>query len=76
MAGKITKLKELVISLRKAGSRVLIFSQFTQMLAILEKVMSCIGVKYLILTGSTSVGDRQPLVDEFTKDESLTVFCE
>lgn len=73
-AGKIEKLKELVISLRSKGSRILVFSQFTQMLAILEKVMECIGVKFLILTGSTSVGERQPLVDQFTNDESITVF--
>ncbi|KAG0140885.1 hypothetical protein CROQUDRAFT_52577 [Cronartium quercuum f. sp. fusiforme G11] len=73
-SGKILKLKELIIKSKESGSRVLVFSQFTQMLSILEKVLKTIGIKYLTLTGSTSVSERQPLVDEFTSDESITVF--
>jgi SWI/SNF-related matrix-associated actin-dependent regulator 1 of chromatin subfamily A len=31
-------------------------------------------IKYLLLTGSTPVDIRQTLVDEFTDDESISVF--
>lgn len=33
-----------------------------------------VGIKYLVLTGSTPVDSRQSLVDEFTEDESIRVF--
>ena len=32
------------------------------------------GINYLMLTGSTPVDARQSMVDEFTEDESITVF--
>jgi SWI/SNF-related matrix-associated actin-dependent regulator 1 of chromatin subfamily A len=32
------------------------------------------GYKYLLLTGATAVDVRQSLVDEFTEDESISVF--
>ncbi|CAH7684752.1 hypothetical protein PPACK8108_LOCUS19174 [Phakopsora pachyrhizi] len=46
--------------------------KFTQMLSILYDVMKTLGYNYLILTGSTSVDEQQPLVDQFTKDFSLS----
>ncbi|KAF9241553.1 SNF2 family N-terminal domain-containing protein [Melanogaster broomeanus] len=61
-AGKVTKRK------------VLIFSQFTQILDILQTILKQRSVKYLLLTGSTAVDVRQSLVDEFTEDESIPVF--
>lgn len=48
--------------------------QFTQILDILQKVLDNQNVKYLVLTGSTPVDVRQSLVDEFTEDESISVF--
>ena len=41
---------------------------------ILEKVLELKNMKYLVLTGSTSVDVRQSLVDEFNEDESIPVF--
>lgn len=32
------------------------------------------GYRYLVLTGSTAVDERQGLVDEFNEDESCKVF--
>lgn len=48
--------------------------QFTQVLDILKAVLRHQEIKYLLLTGSTAVDVRQSLVDEFTEDESITVF--
>ncbi|CAE6439203.1 unnamed protein product [Rhizoctonia solani] len=73
-AGKVEVLLELVSGYRKEGRRVLVFSQFTQILDILKVVLDHVGLKFLVLTGSTPVDERQSLVDEFTEDESIPVF--
>ncbi|EGN99884.1 hypothetical protein SERLA73DRAFT_106751 [Serpula lacrymans var. lacrymans S7.3] len=73
-AGKITVLLKLLEEYDSAGRKVLIFSQFTQILDILQAILKQQKVKYLILTGSTAVDVRQSLVDEFTEDESISVF--
>jgi superfamily II DNA or RNA helicase len=52
--------------------RVLVFSQFTSMLAILKKEMDARDLKYCYLDGSTK--DRQSVVKQFNKDHSIPVF--
>ncbi|KAI0047777.1 hypothetical protein FA95DRAFT_1540877 [Auriscalpium vulgare] len=73
-AGKVETLLRLLKDYTKEGRRVLIFSQFTQILDILQAVLRREKVKYLLLTGSTAVDVRQSLVDEFNDDESIPVF--
>lgn len=73
-AGKISVLLRLLEDYRKAGRKILIFSQFTQILDILQAILKLKDIKYLILTGSTAVDVRQTLVDEFTEDASIPVF--
>ncbi|GAA6043770.1 hypothetical protein JCM8097_006665 [Rhodosporidiobolus ruineniae] len=73
-AGKIAKLQELLPDMRKKGDRILIFSQFVQVLDILEVVLDTMEIKYLKLTGQTQVADRQGLVDAFNQNEDITVF--
>ncbi|BGP56091.1 DNA-dependent ATPase fun30 [Rhodotorula sphaerocarpa] len=73
-AGKIAKLQELLPQMRRDGDRVLIFSQFVQVLDILEVVLDTMELKYLKLTGQTAVGDRQGLVDAYNQNEDITVF--
>ncbi|GAA5883649.1 hypothetical protein JCM3774_003077 [Rhodotorula dairenensis] len=73
-AGKIAKLQELLPQMRKDGDRILIFSQFTQVLDILEVVLDTLQLKYLKLTGQTAVADRQSLVDAYNQNEDITVF--
>ncbi|GAA5847405.1 hypothetical protein JCM9279_000465 [Rhodotorula babjevae] len=73
-AGKIEKLQELLPVMKERGDRVLIFSQFTQVLDILEVVLDTMELKYLKLTGQTAVSDRQNLVDAFNKTDDITVF--
>jgi SWI/SNF-related matrix-associated actin-dependent regulator 1 of chromatin subfamily A len=60
--------------MKQNGNKVLVFSQFTSMLDILEPVMKTIGMTYLRLDGSTKVGERQDLIDQFNQDDSLDVF--
>lgn len=73
-AGKISVLLRLLDDYRKAERKILIFSQFTQILDILQAILKLKEIKYLILTGSTAVDVRQTLVDEFTEDASIPVF--
>ncbi|KAH9858822.1 SNF2 family N-terminal domain-containing protein [Lenzites betulinus] len=73
-AGKIKVLLKLLDQYKEEGRRILIFSQFTQILDIIQRVLDFRNVKYLVLTGSTPVDVRQTLVDEFTEDESIPVF--
>jgi len=73
-AGKIQVLLKLLDGYREQGRKVLIFSQFTQILDILQAVFNHKDIKFSLLTGSTPVDARQSLVDEFTEDESIPVF--
>ncbi|KAF8712178.1 helicase superfamily c-terminal domain, partial [Rhizoctonia solani] len=77
-AGKVEVLLELVKGYQTDGRRVLVFSQvrrgFTQILDILKVVLDHVGLKFLVLTGSTPVDERQSLVDKFTEDETIPVF--
>ncbi|CDH10654.1 related to FUN30-Protein important for chromosome integrity and segregation [Zygosaccharomyces bailii ISA1307] len=74
-SGKIDKLCQLLnhIIVEKK-EKVLIFSLFTQMLDILEMVLSTLKYKFLRLDGSTQVNDRQSLIDKFYEDDTIPVF--
>ncbi|PFH51523.1 hypothetical protein AMATHDRAFT_58959 [Amanita thiersii Skay4041] len=73
-AGKVQVLLKLLDRYGTEGRKVLIFSQFTQILDILQAVLKYKQIHHLVLTGSTPVDVRQTLVDEFTEDESIPVF--
>ncbi|KAF4620842.1 hypothetical protein D9613_000722 [Agrocybe pediades] len=73
-AGKVQVLLKLLEDYRNQGRKILVFSQFTQILDILQAVLKSHGIKFLVLTGSTPVDVRQTLVDEFTEDDSIPVF--
>ncbi len=59
---------ELLDAQLSAGRRVLVFSQFAQMLALLEKGLEERGLPSLCLTGASK--DRQDLVDQFEKGKA------
>lgn len=73
-AGKLKALDELLPKLKEEGHRVLIFSQFTMVLDILEEYLAIRGKTYLRLDGSTPVTDRQFLINQYTEDESIFIF--
>ncbi|CAA7391173.1 unnamed protein product [Spirodela intermedia] len=70
-SAKCQALTKLLPSLKMNGHRVLIFSQWTSMLDILEWTLDVIGVTYSRLDGSTQVSERQSLVDTFNNDPSI-----
>lgn len=73
-SGKVQKLKQMLPEIKARGDRVLIFSQFVQVLDIMAQVLQTMDLKYLTLTGQTNVNDRQGLVDQFTEDKEITCF--
>lgn len=73
-AGKLKKLDEILPTMKKEGHRVLIFSQFTMVLDILEEYLTIRGHTFLRLDGQTPVVERQALIDEYTDDASIFIF--
>ena len=62
-SSKLDFLTELLSTLLEEGRRILLFSQFTSMLAIIEQHLQKNAIPYLILTGSSK--DRGALVEQF-----------
>lgn len=67
-SAKLDFVMELVPTLLDAGRRILIFSQFTSMLALIEEKFREAEIDYLKLTGETR--DRQALVDRFQSGDA------
>lgn len=66
-SAKFAYLIDLLATLKEEGHRVLLFSQFTSMLAIIEAHLQTTRTNYLLLTGATK--DRQDLVERFQGGE-------
>ncbi|KNC81943.1 hypothetical protein, variant [Sphaeroforma arctica JP610] len=73
-SAKLTWLGEHLPKMKERGDRVLLFSQFTVMLDILEDYLEHVGIGYLRLDGQTAVSERQDLIDEFDENEDILVF--
>ena len=56
------------------GHRALLFTQTQQMLDILERSVQNAGMTYHRMDGSTAVGARVRLVDDFNDNEDIFVF--
>lgn len=69
--GKLQALAGLLRELRANGHRVLIFTQMTRVLDVLEAFLCMHGHAYLRLDGATRVDRRQLLVDRFNNDPRL-----
>ena len=61
---------ELISSAIDGGHRMLLFSQFTSMLAILEKDLDKAGIEYYKITGETEKEKRLELVNAFNKGDT------
>lgn len=52
----------------------LVFSQWTRLLDLLEVLLLDMNMRFLRLDGSTPVKVRQELIDQYTTDTSIPVF--
>jgi superfamily II DNA or RNA helicase len=66
-SAKLQWLRENLPELIEGGHRVLLFSQFTSMLALIEVELKILGIRYVILTGDTD--DRATPIEQFQKGE-------
>ncbi|KAI0237054.1 DNA-dependent ATPase fun30 [Massospora cicadina] len=73
-SGKVDWLRKELPAMVKRGDRVLIFSQFTMMLDILEKVLETLSLTFFRIDGQTPVEERQGLIDEFNSNTAIKVF--
>lgn len=72
-SGKINVAKELILT-NIREHKILLFSQFTSVLAKLSLELEAENVTYSYLDGSTSSKDRIKLVNEFNNNEDIRVF--
>ncbi|MCI5066448.1 DEAD/DEAH box helicase [bacterium] len=71
-SGKYELFQEVVREAIQSGRKLLIFSQFREMLRLLREFLEREEISHLYLDGATK--DRQPLVDTFNTDESVRAF--
>lgn len=72
--GKLQTLDRLLRQLKSGSHRVLIFTQMTRMLDVLEAFLNYHGHIYLRLDGTTRIEQRQILMDRFNNDKRIFVF--
>lgn len=68
-SAKFEQLLETIEDCRSAGRRVLVFSQFTEMLGLISRELGYRGVPFFYLDGSTPASDRVELCNRFNEGE-------
>ncbi len=71
-SGKWDLCKELLEESFDSGQKVVVFTQYLGMIAILERHLTKLGIDYVTLTGSTR--ERGKVVDRFNNDDECRVF--
>lgn len=69
-SGKLDACLELLREAFAGGHKVLLFSQFTSMLSLIEERLKAEGVPYYLLKGSTPKEERARLVNAFNRDDT------
>jgi chromatin-remodeling ATPase INO80 len=72
--GKLTVLDELLQKLKSQGHRVLVYSQMTKMIDLLEEFMYYRKHTYMRLDGSSKISERRDMVADFQNREDIFVF--
>uniref|UniRef100_A0A8B9HIJ6 SWI/SNF-related matrix-associated actin-dependent regulator of chromatin subfamily A containing DEAD/H box 1 n=1 Tax=Astyanax mexicanus TaxID=7994 RepID=A0A8B9HIJ6_ASTMX len=73
-SGKFSLLTRLLAELKEKGDRVVLFSQFTMVLDIVEVLMEHLGHEYVRLDGSIPMAERIGLIDKYNTDPEVFVF--
>ncbi len=71
-SGKLEKLIEDLEIVVDEGHKVLVFSQFTEMLQLIKKELEAKNLPYVYLDGSTK--DRESVVKKFQEDKTIPIF--
>ena len=67
-------LDKLLVKLKREGHRVLVYSQMTRMIDLLEEFMAYRRYRYIRLDGSSRISDRRDMVDDFQTKSDIFVF--
>ena len=73
-AGKLAVLDSLLTTLKSQGHRVLIYSQMTKMIDLLEEYMWHRKHRYMRLDGSSKISARRDMVADFQTRADIFVF--
>ncbi|XP_069124027.1 SWI/SNF-related matrix-associated actin-dependent regulator of chromatin subfamily A containing DEAD/H box 1 homolog [Argopecten irradians] len=73
-SAKFRVLDDLLVKLKSQDDRVLIFSQFTMMMDIMEDYLKQKKYRYMRLDGSTPVPERLQMIDEYTNNPDIFIF--
>lgn len=73
-SGKLSALDTLLTDLKRNGHKVLIYFQMTRMMDLMEDYLTFRQYKYLRLDGSSRLGDRRDLVNDWQTKPELFVF--
>lgn len=73
-SAKLNLTMDLIENSIAGNHKILLFSQFTSMLSIIENELLKAGIPYLKLTGNTPSQERSVLVDKFNSNEDIKIF--
>jgi len=73
-SGKLSALDRLLTQLKQNDHRVLIYSQMTKMIDILEEFMNFRQHNYIRLDGSSKISDRRDMVNDFQSKNDIFAF--
>ena len=68
-SGKLIQALDMIQTAKTNGRRILLFSQFTGMLSILEEELAKLDIETFYLRGSTPLTKRQEMVDRFNRGD-------
>lgn len=72
-SGKLELLKILLAGAKESGQRILIFSQFVEMLTLVEPILDKAKVDYFTIKGSTPARKRQEISQAFNQGQGDVV---
>jgi SNF2 family DNA or RNA helicase len=72
-SGKFELFKELIQEAIESGHKVVVYSQYLDMLAIISDYLKSESIDHEVLTGSTT--NRGKVIERFQKDDNCKVFC-
>ncbi|ODV96218.1 hypothetical protein PACTADRAFT_23143, partial [Pachysolen tannophilus NRRL Y-2460] len=73
-SGKLAKLDQLLVGLKKHDHKVLIYFQMTRMMDLMEEYLKYKQYKYIRLDGSSKLSDRRDLVHDWQTRPELFIF--
>lgn len=73
-SGKFKEVTEYLQTLVLSNKKTLVFSSFVSHLKLYEQWCTEQGISYLTLTGNTASRDRASIVNQFQKDDSVSIF--